>query len=155
MGIDIPATGGLSDLQIELAEKRLGCQLPTAWRVFARQHDGAVPQDNVFQTANNESGVRCFVPLLEAASPRQEIDGFPGQGVPIAEDGCGNYVWGDPVTGAIFFWDHEIDEPPSPIAPDLGSFLSTLQPFDPASVKLAPGQVLKVWVHPDFKPEFD
>ncbi|CAN7648139.1 SMI1/KNR4 family protein [Phenylobacterium sp. LjRoot225] len=150
MGIDIPATGGLSDLEIELAEKQLGCQLPTAWREFARQHDGAVPQDNLFQTTDNESGVRCFVPLLQAASLRQEIDGFPSQGVPMAEDGSGNYVWGDPATGAIFFWDHENDEPTVAIAPDLGSFLSSLQPFDPASVQLAPGQVKSAWIDPDF-----
>lgn len=155
MGIDIPSTGGLNDLQIELAEKRLRCQLPPAWKEFARQHDGAVPQNNVFPTKDNETGVRCFISLLEAASLRQQIDGFPDRGVPIAEDGCGNYVWGDPATGAIFFWDHEIDELTAAIAPDLDSFLASLQPFDSSSVELAPGQVLEVWVHPDFKPEFD
>jgi len=155
MGIDIPSTSGLNDLQIELAEKYLRCKLPTAWKDFARQHDGAVPQDNVFQTTDNETGVRCFVPLLEAAPLRQQIDGFPGHGVPIAEDSSGNYVWGDPATGSIFFWDHENDEPTAAIAPDLGTFLSILQPFDANSVRLEPGQDLGGWVDPDFKPEFD
>jgi hypothetical protein len=41
------------------------------------------------------------------------------------------------------------------IADDFNQFVASLQPLDPASVKLAEGQVKRVWVNPAFKPSFD
>jgi len=86
---------------------------------------------------------------------RERIEGFPKKAIPIAEDSCGNYVWLDQETGAIFFWDHEIDGVGEKIAESFETFLTILQPFDPSSVRLRPGQVKSVWANPDFKPEFD
>ena len=155
MSVTIPAVEGPGEEEIDAAERQLGCRLPIAYREFVRKHDGATPQANTFEIPGNQSCVRCFVPLVEAAVLRIQIDGFPAYGVPVAEDGCGNYVWLDPNSAAIFFWDHEVDEPPAPIADDIDQFLASLQPFDPAWVRLAPGQVLSAWIDPDFKSRFE
>ena len=154
-GISIPEIDGPSDDEIAAAEHRLGARLPSAFKEFVRKHDGVTPQENVFDVTGNQSGVRAFVPIAEASRLRAQIAGFPDNGIPVAEDGCGNYVWLDPGSGAAFFWDHEIDGPSERIAENFGEFLASLRPFDPATVKLSPGQVNHVWVHPDFKPEFD
>ncbi len=155
MSVIIPETDGVSDEQFKAAELRLGCRLPLAWREFTRRHDGASPSPNTFDVPDNRSGVRAFVPILEAADLRQQIEGFPLHGVPIAQDDCGNYIWLDPESGGVFFWDHEVDGPSSLIAPDVEAFVAGLQPFDASSVKLEPGQMISAWVHPDFKPQFD
>jgi hypothetical protein len=155
MSVLIPETSALTEEQIAIAEEQLGCRLPTSYRAFVRRHDGAKPEDNIFDVPGNQSSVRRFVPLLNAAALRGQIEGFPANGVPIAEDDCGNYVWLTADTAAIFFWDHEIDAPSARIADDFDQFLASLQPFDPASVRLAPGQVRRAWINPDFKPKFD
>jgi hypothetical protein len=154
-GISIPEIIGPSDDDIAAAELRLGVRLPSAFREFVRKHDGVTPQENVFELPGNKSGVRAFVPIAEAASLREKIEGFPANGIPVAEDSCGNYVWLDPDSGAAFFWDHEIDSPSECIAEDFGEFIASLRPFDPTTVKPSPGRVKHVWVHPDFKPEYD
>lgn len=155
MAITIPQTVGLSDEQIDGAEQALGCTLPASFRAFLRDHDGAKPGDNIFVVPGNQSGVRAFIPIGDASELRREIDGFPRRGVPVAEDGCGNYVWLKPETGEVLFWDHEIESDGVVIANDFDVFVAALQPFDTGSVRLKPGQVKHVWVHPDFKPEFD
>lgn len=155
MGVTIPATEGLSDEQIDAVERELQCKLPLSVRAFARQHDGAKPQTNKFDVPGNSSSVRCFISLTDAATLRLHIDGFPGFGVPIAEDDCGNFVWLAPETGEIRFWDHEIDDDGAVIAKDFDTFLAALQPFDPASVVLRPGQVISAWIDPDFKRTLD
>lgn len=154
MSVMIPQTSGVSDEQLEAAEQQLGCSLPPAWREFVRRHDGATPTPNTFDVPGNQSGVRAFVPVLQAAVRRQQVEGFPPHGVPMAEDDCGNYVWLDPRSGAVFFWDHELNDPSALIAPDVEAFVVGLQPFDASSVKLEPGQVISAWVHPDFKSQF-
>jgi SMI1-KNR4 cell-wall len=155
MTVFIPHTTPLDEATLRLVESDLKCALPASFRAFVAKHDGAVPQDNIFSTSDNQSGVSRFVPVSEAARLRTGIEGFPDQAIPIAEDDCGNYVWLHPKTGEIFFWDHEIECDGQRIAESFDSFLSMLQPFDPASIKVQPGKVISVWIDPDFKPEFD
>lgn len=150
MSVEIPSTQGLSDEQIAAAERLLGCTLPASLRSFAQHHDGAKPEDNTFDVPGNQSGVRTFISLADAAQLRAEIDGFPKTGVPIADDGCGNYVWLRPSTGEIVFWDHEVEGDGMVIAQDFDLFLATLRPFDSGNLKLQPGQVERVWIDPDF-----
>lgn len=154
MAINIPKTEGLSENQIDAVETVLGCSLPSSLRAFARDHDGAEPEDNAFNVPGNQSGVRAFISLTEAAQLRAEIDGFPLTGVPVAEDDCGNYVWLRPETGEILYWDHEVEGDGVIVGNDFDAFLAALHPFDAASVKLKPGQVKHSWIRPDFKPEF-
>lgn len=155
MAVKIPKTVGLSDPQIEAAERALGCVLPASFRAFVRDHDGATPEDNAFDLPGDEGGVRAFIPLSDAPERRHEIDGFPKTGVPVAEDDCGNYIWLRPETGEILFWDHEDEEAGVVIANDFESFIAVLRPYNKGSVVLKPGQVTRIWVDPDFKPEFD
>jgi hypothetical protein len=153
MPVEIPKTIGLSDEQIRAAERALGCTLPASVRAFVRDHDGARLADNAFDLPDNRGGVRSFISLTEASVLRQQIEGFPKRGLPIAEDGCGNYVWLEPETGEILFWDHEIEDDSILIANDFGAFLAALQPFDPMSVVLKPGQVQSAWIDSDFLAE--
>lgn len=155
MPVKIPTTQGLSEYQIAAVERALGCTLPPSVRSFAQHHDGARPEDNTFDVPGNQSGVRTFISLADAPQLRSEIDGFPRTGVPIADDDCGNYVWLRPETGEIVFWDHEVEGEGIVIAQDFDLFLAMLRPFDSGSVRLQPGQVKRVWINPDFKPEFD
>lgn len=155
MAVEIPRTKGLSENRVAGVERVLGCALPASLRAFARDHDGAEPEDNTFDVPDNQSGVRAFISLADVPQLRREIDGFPKTGVPVAEDGCGNYVWLKPETGEILFWDHEIESDGVVIANNFEAFIASLQPFDRDSAQLQPGQVKHVWIHPDFKPEFD
>jgi hypothetical protein len=148
-------TVGLSDHQIEAAERALGCVLPASLRVFVREHDGAKPEDNTFDLPNNESGVRAFISLIDAPERRHEIDGFPKTGVPVAEDGCGNYAWLRPETGEILFWDHEVEGDGVVIANDFETFLMVLRPVDMDSARVEQAEVIGFWVDPTFKPTFD
>jgi hypothetical protein len=43
--------------------------------------------------------------------------------------------------GRCFFWDHEVPEPPTQLAPNFGAFLDLLEPFDIQKIELKPGQV--------------
>ncbi len=155
MPVQIPTTPGLSEDQIAAVEQVLGCRLPPTLRSFAQRHDGSRPEDNTFDVPGNQSGVRTFIALADAPLLRDEIDGFPRTGVPIADDGCGNYVLLRPDTGEIVFWDHEVEGDGIVIAQDFDLLLAMLRPFDIGSVKLQPGQVKRAWIDPDFKPEFD
>ena len=111
MDVNIQRTNGASEKEIIDAELRLSCRLPRGYREFVSNHNGAKPSSNTFAVPGNESSVRRFVPIEDAASVRQAIEGFPIEGVPVAEDDCGNYVWLEPKTGAVFFWDHNLTSP--------------------------------------------
>ena len=63
----------------------------------------------------------------------------------------GNYVLVDEGRkGTVWFWDHEIPDAPTELAPNFGAFLNLLEPFDIATIQLKPGQVKKVWIDPEF-----
>jgi cell wall assembly regulator SMI1 len=137
-------------------EEAIGGTLPLEYLEFVRTHNGATPESNSMPIgSDNESGVRCFVPVAEAVSIVSEIKDFPRGTIPLAEDGCGNYFYVGLRSGSVFFWDHEIADGDTKVASTLAEFVSALEPFDGSAVKLAPGQVIYAWVDPSFKPEFD
>lgn len=153
MTISIPETTPLDEATLRQAEFRLKCELPSAFRTFVAKHNGAEPQDNTFKTKDNESGVRRFIPISEAAILREQIEGFPTTVIPIAEDDCGNYVYLHEKTGQIHFWDHEAGGAGEVIAEDFMAFLRLVQPFDPST--LPKPKVIRAWIKPGFNPEFD
>jgi hypothetical protein len=155
MAVLIPETAGLDEAEIREAEFQLGCALPLSYRAFVTKHDGATPESNIFSTSGNQSEAREFVHVREAASLRTNIEGFPREGIPVAADSCGNYVWLDPRTGEVFFWDHELEGIGEKIADGFDAFLEGLQPFDAKSIELKPGQVISAWIDPKFKAKFD
>ena len=133
----------------------IGARLPDSYLGFVGQHDGAEPQSNIIDVGrDNEAGIRQFIAVSEAPSVLSDVEGFPQGMIPLAEDESGNFFYMAPANGHVFFWDHELEGSDALLATDLDTFLARLRPFDPADVKLAPGQVKSVWIHPDFKPEF-
>lgn len=134
----------------------VGGALPPEYCEFVRTHNGATPESNSIPIGtDNKSGVRCFVSAAEAVSLVSEIDGFPTGAIPFAEDDCGNYFYIRLKTGGVYFWDHEVDGGDTRLASTIAEFISALQPVEASSFKLAAGQVIRAWVNPTFKPEFD
>jgi hypothetical protein len=152
--INIPTNSPPSHEDLRVLMVAIGHELPRDYVVFVRSHNGAEPETNSIALVDNESGVRRFIPVSEAANLLSEIDGFPCNVVPLAEDDCGNYFYLDAQSGGIHFWDHEIEGQDELVADDLRAFLEKLSPFDASQVKLAPGQVKHVWIDPEFKKQF-
>ena len=144
---------------VEAIEQAIGQRIPQAFLAsFAHVHGGE-PDGNTFAVGATglDSGVNEFIEL-GAAREEYEAGGFRELGgfLPIAFAEGGNYVCvklADPNAGAIYFWDHEVAPPAQglhPVADSLEAFLNALQPFDPGSVVLREGQVVKAWIDPDF-----
>ena len=153
--IKIPQTGSANPDAIERLNACLGDELPNSYLEFVRLHHAAVPPDNSFRVGpRQESMVLRFTDVNEAAAICSE-GWFPADGIAFSEDGCGNYTYVGRSTGAVYFWDHELDELGTQLADSIAGFLTLLEPFDPASVELEQGQVKHVWIDPNFKPEFD
>lgn len=136
---------------ITALEQILGRALPVDYLAFVAVHDGATPEGNFIAIGpENESTVSGFVPVAEIPREIQRVDGFPPGWCPVAWDASGNYFCLGQRDGAVYFWDHEVPEPPKQLVGSFKEFLERLQPFDPRSVQLKPGQVKSAWINPDF-----
>lgn len=154
MAVTIPNMPQPSNDELEELARKIGYSLPPSYVSFVNAHDGAEPEANSLTTANNEVGISRFIPVNEAFHLAASIEGFPGGVIPLAEDDCGNYFYIEPQTGAVHFWDHEVENPYQRVAQNALVFSEMLMPFDPSTVKISPGQATRVWVDPSFKPEF-
>jgi hypothetical protein len=155
MSILIPKTNGASATAITDLEKLLGKNLPQSYIMFLKEHDGARPASNAFKVSeNNSAGVDEFVPAHESVHIFNKVEGFPSHALAVARASGGNFVYLDPASGVVYFWDHEIEGTDIRLAGSFGEFLAMLQPSDVNQIKLKPGQVKKIWGNPDFKPEF-
>lgn len=154
MAVFIPTMPQPSDDALDELSATFGRPLPPSYINFVRHHNGARPDSNTIATLNNEVSVSRFIPVEETRQLAMSIEGFPTNVIPLAEDDCGNYFYVVPQTGAVHFWDHEVEHRSEQIATNVSQFTERLTPFDPSQVKLAPGQVKRVWVNPAFKPEF-
>ncbi|HSS95909.1 MAG TPA: SMI1/KNR4 family protein [Terriglobales bacterium] len=139
-----------SESSIRALEMELGYPLSDSYKTFVHVYDGAKPETNIFRVSHiNECGVSKFIPVAEITKQKSRIEGFPEHACPIASAEGGNFIFLDE-NGAVFFWDHEVDDEPVRLAGDFGSFLDSLEPFDVKSVQLKPGQVKRVWVDREF-----
>ena len=155
MSIFIPKTRPASPDSIANLEKEAGLKLPQSYLLFLKEHDGAKPEDNVFSLGErNSAGIDEFIPAHKVIYIRDVVEGFPKKMLPIARATAGNFVYIDPPSGAVYFWDHEKDSVDIKLAESFDIFLSELKQFDASQVKLKPEQVKKVWVNPNFKPKF-
>ncbi len=153
----VKLTKGRSALlsEIEKLESEIGRALPHSFLEFIRQYDGAEPETNIFKIGNvNESGVKGFIPVREVSEERRNIENLPLASFPIAWAEGGNYVFIDALSGSVYFWDHEQPVPPVQMASDFAAFIEMLEPFDPGSIRLKPGQVKSAWIDPDFLKKF-
>jgi hypothetical protein len=77
--------------------------------VFLSAYDGAVPPSNTLAGTNDNVSVSAFLRAEDIVSIANQVDGFSKGMVPIAEDGCGNYICIGTSDHKIYFWDHEIE----------------------------------------------
>jgi hypothetical protein len=154
MSITIPKTTSRPPASIATLEKAYGI-IPASYKAFLNHHDGAEPEDNFFKVDAQRSGdVERFIPASEIMRVRNSVEGFPKNMLPFAEASCGNLVYMNPAKGTIYFWDHEIDSWDVKVADSFEEFLAMLERFDNSQINLKPGQVKRIWVDPNFKPEF-
>lgn len=145
-----------SERDIVALETLIGQPLDHDFRKFIAENDGAMPESNAFPVngISNFGGINEFTLVKDIIGERSYFESIGDHAYPIALSEGGNYVVLDQGQGgAIFFWDHELDEF-SQIADSFTEFLEMIEPFDEASVKLAPGQVKSAWIDPDFLKQF-
>lgn len=150
MPLQIPTMPAPSADALERLREWIGSDLPSSYLDFVAAHDGAEPAPNSLNTVDNEVGVRRFIPVGEAPTLAERIDGFPVHVIPIAEDDCGNYFYVEPKTGAVYFWDHEVEGRDEKVAENAAGFVERLEQFDANRAQVAPGQVISSWIDPDF-----
>ena len=155
-----------SEAEVIGFEQQIGFSIPTDYRLFLKQNNGAIPETNEFDLpSDGGSGVNEFLSLTAIVETKSRMgDRFLPLAWPIAFAEGGNYVC--LVTGdnpGIYFWDHEFeseeDEPATwdnmiRLADCFDSFFSMLRKLDVSSIELKPDQVQSTWINPDFKPEF-
>lgn len=155
--IEISGGRRLSEEEVREVEQDLEVSLPGDYREFVVNHDGLRPQLNIFRVSGaNESGVNEFIPLRRIPKECTFIENLGDGRIPIAWAEGGNYVCLDISTvGGVFFWDHEEPERDMKLADSFSRFIELLEPFDPNSVELRPGQVKSAWIDPDFLKSLD
>jgi hypothetical protein len=156
MKVGLKGGGIASERDIVALEKLIGQPLDHGFRRFVAENDGATPESNAFSVngINNFGGVNEFTLVKEIIGERAYFETIGEHAYPVALSAGGNYIVLDQGQGgAVFFWDHELDEF-SMIASSFVEFLDMIEPFDESSVKLAPGQVKSAWIDPNFLKQF-
>jgi hypothetical protein len=122
---------------------------------FLRNHNGAVPPDNIVRLSDGrETSVRRFISVENMASVHCDVDEFPEHVVPIGFDDGGNYFYALE-NGAIWFWDHEVQDGEIKIADSFQDFLNMLEPFDQTKISVNNDDIEIVSLDKNWKPEFD
>jgi hypothetical protein len=129
MTVAIPRMPQPSGDELKRLRDWVGVPLPTSYVDFVKLHDGAKPASNLVMTANNEVNIRRFIPVREAVEEARAADGFPYKVIPLAEDGSGNYFYVEPISGAVCFWDHEVEETGERLAESAFALAEQLQPL--------------------------
>jgi len=135
----VDSYGPLAPAVLQRFEEVLGTRLPEAYREFLLRWNGGRPRVAAFR--GETTGDELLAEFLGIAPGRgDDLIAFlerydvrlPEGFVPIAYDAFGNLILiaaTEPEKGAIFFWDHELEEPGDTemhlqrIAPDLDAFL--------------------------------
>ncbi len=168
MTVNIKQGKKISKDDIFSFEQRNGVKFPNDYREFLIESNGGVPETNEFDIpgSNNGSGINEFLSIEELESIKKSLGErlLPNAWVIAYAEG-GNYlclVVGE--NEGVYFWDHELEAKEGQsaswdnmflVTDNFADFLFSLRKFDINKVELKPGQVQKVWVNPDFKPEFD
>ena len=126
----------MTSTDLAALEKRLGKPLPEEYRDFLLANNGGCPTPNEFA----ESSVRTFL-SVGAEYPMDDLetmaddysDRIPADTLPIGKDELGNLILlavSGGQRGAVYFWDHELEDSPdglSQVGDSLTSFLSNLR----------------------------
>ncbi|QDE40054.1 hypothetical protein FIV34_12925 [Luteibacter pinisoli] len=145
----------LDDEMIAAVQSSLSVQFARAFVMFVKDHDGVVPPNNSFRiSSKNHSGVTQFIALSDISRQAEFLSPSVTRAFfPFAFAEGGNFVcMARSDDAAVYFYDHEIDGMAAltRIAKSFEEFMGALELFDVASVVLAPGQVISVWIDPDF-----
>jgi cell wall assembly regulator SMI1 len=147
MPISLRARESLSDSAVARAEAELGLPLPADYRAFLLATDGGTPIEFQFSAV---VGVREFLRLQDALDHRDRLrGGMPESMLPIADDGVGNLIVISLTDGAVYFWNHEIndgtDDPGDRISASFMDFVEHLRTPDP--LDLSQHSELSVAIH--------
>lgn len=150
-----------SDQAIAAVEALLGVTVSSTIRAFYATRDGGKIEPVSWKGEGHigPRGIFAIGPDPEAyeiVQTRRLIDDerLAADLVPIAEDSFGNLICvsttRDP--GAIYWWDHELDEPSGQrLADDITEFLDDLDPFEDDVPDAGVGRA--VWLDPKFMEE--
>jgi SMI1-KNR4 cell-wall len=151
MNVDMRSIGEpLTEKQVEEAEKKLSVKLPSDYKEYLFKYNGAELGRNIIQVLDITTSISEFFGITNSKNNDifQVADTFfrriPNSVIAIARAGGGNLICLQTETGAIYFWDHDLeatdDEEPSYenmslLAPTFNSFLSIIQPYTQEQAK--------------------
>lgn len=131
--------------------------LPADYLNFLTSGRAGKPEPNIFKVSDSiDSAINAFITADRLIYERDLFRHEIGDDIlPVAYAEGGNYLCiaiSGPTVGSIYFFDHEChgSEALTAIAPGFNAFLEKIEPFNPKSVRLKPGQVKKVWINPVF-----
>lgn len=140
---------------INRLQDRMQLPLSADFIDFVRIHDGAKPARNRFRIseADGSSSIQRFIPVAEIPAEMKDMH-LPPNTYPIAYDSSGNYIVIDEGnSGAVLFWDHEIENGTTKLSSGFLDFLNLLEPIiEPPVIKTGRAHVLSK--HPDFEKIF-
>lgn len=140
-----------SEDDLNALEKELGHRLPSDFRRFLKQYDGAEPEPNIMET-NPLVGINRFIPVRFMLDEKRVICSLSKTLIPIAWASCGNYVLLDAADGKVVFWDHETDRTHA-LATSFAAFIDSLRPFSARDESSNAVNVRRVWFDPNFLTE--
>ena len=107
MGVRVRRVPPVTERDIVAAESQLGVGIPETYRTFLKATNGGQAVDGHF---SNMVGVQAFLGLGDMVNNHKALhDRIPADMVPIATAEGGNSVLIDG-RGAVYFWDHELEE---------------------------------------------
>lgn len=147
------ANPACDETELSGLSEAVGATLPASYVAFLRAHNGGVVSPSRASLPGGGAAiVAAFLEARRVVREKGALGERMGQSCwPIAEDDCGNYfALCDNGGWQVVFWDHETEEEIA-LASSFDEFVDRLRPFDPGSVKLAPGQVIGAWVDPSLR----
>ena len=142
---------------IAALESAIGEPLDAVYRKFIESNDGAKPDQNCFPVNQvaGMGGITRFISVKDVVAEKQYVDDIAQNAYPIAFSEGGNYVVLDQSRGgAIFFWDHEVEEGMPKVADHFDAFVEMLEPFDLSDIDTSAYEGATCWVDPDLLKEF-
>lgn len=138
----------------ELFVASLGLRAPREFLDFIAIHDGGAVSSNIIELPDRRLiSIESFIPFRTIHGELQKYqDRIPPGCFPIARVRGDNLLLLEDRTrgGRVLYMDHECSDLPSYVAAGFNEFVELMQPFDPSTVRLQPGQVISVWKHPRF-----
>ena len=164
-----PSKESLNPAQVDDLELTLRTRLPEDFKAFLRQHNAAVPAENVYRTGNITTSVEQFFGISTDENEdivflnQQMYSGrLPPRAVAVALAGGGNLICIRTSDGSVYLWDHEREALPDAeptydnmarLAQSFAEFLERLEPYRAEDFP-SRSKVKSVKVKPGFAEKF-